>query len=59
MRKRSLKSVVPKNYWVRTASLKGMAMHAREQMYALDVAAVIQLEYSYMHMQKKCCTARN
>ncbi|KAG6949219.1 hypothetical protein JG687_00015017 [Phytophthora cactorum] len=46
MRKRSLKSVVPKNYWVRTASRKGMAMHAREQMYALDVAAVIQL-YAY------------
>ncbi|KAE8995356.1 hypothetical protein PF010_g17757 [Phytophthora fragariae] len=38
-RKKSVKGPVPMHYWVRLAHTKGMAMHAREPIYVLDVPA--------------------
>ncbi|KAE9064729.1 hypothetical protein PF010_g28500 [Phytophthora fragariae] len=52
-RKKSVKALVPPNYWVGPAHLKGMAIHARETVYVLDVhrdnIAWMQ-EYAYQDM---------
>ncbi|EGZ09065.1 hypothetical protein PHYSODRAFT_400484, partial [Phytophthora sojae] len=36
-RQKSVKTQVPLQYWVRSAHIKAMAMHARETIYVLDV----------------------
>lgn len=38
-RNKSVNSVVPTHFWVRPAHIKGMAIHARETIYVLDVGA--------------------
>ncbi|KAG2796463.1 hypothetical protein PC112_g22196, partial [Phytophthora cactorum] len=49
-RRKSVDALVHKSFWVRAAHLKAMAMHAREQVFVLDVspngAARIQM-YAY------------